>query len=177
VERNNRRITFLGIAIVWVIGAAAGCDGNDNSSAEAILGTGTTSFTSLVAEQELDLLAGTQGGHHFIAHARMRGIDPGDPSMPGLLTNPATQFFVFTESGDRIDARFPPYRIGYRNADDGSLELPSGRILALDEAQVSGVLNQRVKIRVEISQDDGPMASDEVFVVVHEVPLPTADPI
>lgn len=157
----------MGVAI-----GAAGCDGND---AEAILGTGTTSFTSLVAEQELDLLAGTQGGHHFIAHARMRGIDPGDPSMPGLLSNPATQFFVFTESGDRIDARFPPYRIGYRDADDGSLELPSGRILALDETRVAEILNQRVRIRVEISQDDGPMASDEIFVVVHEVPLPSAE--
>ena len=168
-----QRIILTLIVAATGFSAGCACGGNDgNGKASATLGTGTTSFESLVAEQELELLEGTQGGHHFIAHARMTGIEPGDPAMPGLLSNPGTQFYVFTEGGDRIDLRFPPYRIGYRPADDGSLELPSGRILAVDEDRVSEIMNQRVRIRVEIFEEDGAMAADELFVVVKEVPLP-----
>ena len=158
---------------------AGGCDCGNGSDAIAEIGTGTTSFELLEDGQDLELIAGQQGGYHFIVNASMAGIEPGTPSMPGLLSNPATSFGIFSEAGDRLDAQFPPYRLGYRERTDGSamFQLPSGRILALaDGVDPETLYDQRVELRVEIREEDGPRANDEVFIVAREgEPLPMVD--
>src|SRR5687768_3319811 len=91
------------LAFVSTAAAASAC-GDDGGSGdgppmegEVELGTGTTEFEPLADESELGLVAGPQGGHHFIVHVRMSGMVPGDPTMPGLIGNPSTRFTVTGE--------------------------------------------------------------------------------
>lgn len=158
--------------------AASGCDCNGSSDAIAEIGTGSTAFMSLTEDQDLELISGPQGGYHFIVNASMLGLNPGDPSMPGLLANPETQFGIFREDGERLDANFPPYRLGYRERIDGSelLQLPSGRILALEDSiDPNTVYDQRIRLTLEIREDGGGSASDDVFIIAREDATPPID--
>jgi hypothetical protein len=141
----------------------------DDATAE--LGTGTTEFEPLPDESELILVAGPQGGHHFVVHARMRGLDPGDPAMPGLAANPRTRFFVENSQGDRVDVDQAPYRLGYKAVGD-DLVLPSGRIVQVLEEEVPSLYGQRVRIDLEVTDANGESASDGRWVVAMEAPAP-----
>ncbi len=164
-----------------------GC-GNESESPDAgletvELGTGTVSFEPLIENQELTLIAGLQGGYHFVVHARMKEMLPGDPSRPGQLGNPITQFLIFKEDGTRIDIRTPPYRLGYREATGGFYDLPSGRILQLDQdlvidqALVPEIYGTKVRLRVEVRDAQGKRATDErwIIAVEQENGSPTVD--
>jgi hypothetical protein len=150
--------------------ALAGCPGDDPppGDVEVAVGTGTTAFEPLAEGDPLEVVAGIQGGHHFHVHARMRGLDPGDPTMNGQLSNPQTRFSAFTAAGEQLDLMFPPYRLGYVALGDGSFELPSGRLLVLDDEQVPGLAGQEVRLAVEIIDDSGRRGSAEVNVVAVE---------
>ena len=154
---------------------AIGCpsdDDNNNKDAgqepEVELGTGTVSFEALAEGDELEIVPGPQGGFHFHVHARMRGLDPGDPSMPGLLENPSTTFAAFLESGEQIDFMFPPYRLGYIEISDGRYELPSGRLLNIQDEQVPAIYGQRVRLTLTVTDDSGRNAETELTVVAVE---------
>ena len=60
----------------------AGPDVTLVESGTAELGTGAEGFQPLVDEQELGLWKGPQGGYHFIVHARMQEMAPGQPDVP-----------------------------------------------------------------------------------------------
>lgn len=142
------------------------------------LGTGSLAFEALEDEQELTLVAGTQGGYHFVVNARIRDLLPGNPQMPNELGNPLTRFLLFREDGTQIDALFPPYRLGYREAEDGWLELPSGRILQVNqdlvdaEGLVPAIYEEKVRMLVVVRDVSGVEASAEkwVFPVPDERP-------
>lgn len=153
------------VHVIALLALGAGCPADPDPSPVVILGTGTTEFEPLMPGQELEVHRGTQGGFHFFAHARMRGLDPGDPEMPGLVSNPQTTFSAFLESGEQIDYMFPPYRLGYVAAGGGEYELPSGRILQLQEENVPAVFGQRVRIAVAVEDKDGARAEHEVTVI------------
>jgi hypothetical protein len=157
---------YFSMLALFVGGCMGG--GGDPGPAEVELGTGTVAFETLAAEQELELLAGPQGGHHFIVHARASGIAPGDPTMPGLLGNPATMFQVWSEGGEQLDLRFPPYRLGYVHHADDWQYLPSGRILQVIEDRVVELYGQRVRIAVRVQDAEGRVAVDERWVVAVE---------
>jgi hypothetical protein len=143
-----------------------GDDGDDGSSLVE-LGTGMTAFEPLDDETELVLWAGPQGGHHFIAHARITGMDPGDPMQPGLASNPSTRFSVADEDGARIELEVAPYRLGYVEQ-DGAHVLPSGRIVQVREAVVPLLYGNRARIEVEVTDAEGRSARDGRWVVAVE---------
>ena len=152
---------------------ACHCDSQPRADAgpeEIELGTGALGFEPLEDGQSLLLVAGTQGGYHFVVNARIRGLLSGDPSIPDALGNPQTRFAMFREDGNQIDVMPRPYRLGYRESDDGWFEMPSGRILQIDQALVeNGLLatlyQEQVRLTVEIRDARGSEASAEVWVV------------
>ena len=176
------KISPCSFSLVALLVSLAGCpgddDGPDANPADVMveLGGGAVDFQPLVGTTpDLVLEAGPQGGHHFIVNARMRGFIPGDPSMPGLLGNPATLFSAFTEDGSQIDLMFPPYRLGYQQDDDGFFYLPSGRILQVDEDVVDSLIGQAVLLRVNVRDAQGLESSDERMIIATEPPPGTPD--
>jgi hypothetical protein len=155
-------------------GGGPGDDGDDANDADdggsggsVELGTGTTAFEPLGEESDLVLVAGPQGGHHFVVHARISGLDPGDPSQPGLVSNPATRFTVTDEDGARLELEMAPYRLGYELV-DGDYVLPSGRIVQVREAAVPSLYGSRAHIEVVVTDADGQSASDGRWVIAVE---------
>jgi hypothetical protein len=150
-------------------GDSGGDDGDDGDDGSSLveLGTGTTSFEPLAEEAELVLVAGPQGGHHFVAHARIVGMDPGDPEQPGLASNPTTRFSVADEDGTSIELEMAPYRLGYVEQ-DGAYVLPSGRIVQVREAVVPLLYGSRARIEVEVTDAEGRSARDGRWVVAVE---------
>lgn len=156
------------IHIIGLLALGAACSDDAGPAPEVELGTGTTEFEPLTDGQELEVIRGPQGGFHFHVHARMSGIEPGSPDMPGLLSNPRTSFAAFLEGGDQIDLMFPPYRLGYVDLGGGDYELPSGRILQILEESVPAIYGQRVRLTVSVEDDAGRQASTEVTVLAVE---------
>ena len=165
----------ISVALLLLLGLSSGCDCQGPEGADAglgliELGTGSLEFESLEQDQALILVSGTQGGYHFVVNARIRELLPGNPSVPNELGNPITSFLLFREDETRIDALFPAYRLGYRPATDGWFELPSGRILQVnqdlidEEGLVPAIYQERVRIRVEVRDVRGEMAAAEVWV-------------
>lgn len=159
---------------------AAACGGDDGppdpGEAWVMLGTGTTEFRTLSTDQELILEAGPQGGHHFIVHARIFDLLPGDPAMPGQIGNPSTSFTVSDPGGNRLDVNQAPYRLGYEPIENGVFELPSGRILQVQEDLVESLYGQRVLIEVSVTDASGVEVTDERWVIATEQPLPDGGP-
>lgn len=142
----------------------------DAGPEEIELGTGALNFEPLMDGQGLLLVAGIQGGFHFVVNARIRGLLSGTPSIPGELGNPQTRFSIFREDGTQIDAMSRPYRLGYRAIENGWFEMPSGRILQIDQNLVEdGLLptlyQEQVRLTVEIRDASGSEASAELWVV------------
>jgi hypothetical protein len=163
-------LTLPGLALAaCLFGLLPGCgdDGGPGGGIAIELGTGTVDFETLIPEQDLELIAGPQGGHHFILHARARGIIPGDSSRPGLPENPATVFEVWQDER-QVDPMFPPYRLGYIQVDDGWLAMPSGRIITVIEGDAAGLIDARVRLRVTVTDAVGHTASDETYIHVIE---------
>jgi hypothetical protein len=173
-ETSVRNLTLISILAV---AGGAGCpfeggpppldpDAMSIPGGEVELGTGALEFEPLVNEQELGLVAGPQGGYHFIVHARIRDMVPGDPNEP--VTTPSTRFYVYTEAGEQIDMMTPAYRIAYDDTGDGWFALPGGRTCRVENASVPAIYGQRVRIRVVVRDEQGHTAQDERWVLVFD---------
>lgn len=164
---------------------SAGCGGGDGGKPDSAvtpadawveLGTGTTGFQEVDPESQQVLVAGPQGGHHFILSARMHGLEPGDPTNPGTVYNPATRFSVWSESGDQLDIDPPAYHLGYEEVEDGVYALPGGHIIQVREEEVAALYGGRVKLRVEIEDTNGAKVSDERWVTpMEDTSIPNGD--
>lgn len=186
---SRRRVARLaprsrGLLLVWLSLAAPGLAGCSDDPAPAIdaatvnaeIGTGMFTFERLVDGQPLDLIAGPQGGFHFVVHARMRGLTPGDPRQPGLAENPTTYFRVLDEDGARVDV--PEVRkIGYASDPQvgGWYALPSGRILLIDNTLASTLYGRLLTIELQIQDAAGRMAGDAARITAVAFP-PDAGP-
>lgn len=165
---------FIGLILLATAARCGGGNGDRPDSAVTQgdawveLGTGTVGFEELEPDSDLVLVAGPQGGHHFVLNARMRGLQPGDPEMPGTVQNPSTRFTVWSEAGDQLDIDPPPYRLGYEAVGDGVYGLGSGHIIQVREEEVAALYGTRVRVRVELTDADGATASDERWVVAVE---------
>ncbi len=153
------------LPILLLLHTAVGCSdpGSVLGDAEIELGTGTIEFEPLPNGTQLTAIAGIQGGFHFNVHARARGIVPGDPSMPNLRDNPITRFAAFLD-GERVDLELAVYKLGYQPTTD-AFELPSGRLLVLDNDRVEELYGQEVVIEVRVEDVDGDAASAERTVI------------
>ena len=140
-------------------------------SALVELGSDDGGFVRLRPEQSLPLLEGIQGGHHFLFHVRLRGLDPGDPLRPGLPSNPATGFSVFDEAGERVNEATPPYRLGFDDESDGWSVWPNPRTTIIRPEHVSSLDGRRVRVRVDVTDSQQRSASDEVWVRAEVVPF------
>lgn len=159
--------TRTAIAIAALLASACGGATPRDAGPERVeLGTGTVAFEPLAQEDDLELIAGLQGGHHLIVHARITGMDPGDPEQAGLPENPRTSFAAFGEDGRQLDLELPAYTLGYVAEPDGWYALPSGRILQVREDEVNQVLQQRVRVSVRVVDARGAAATDERWVRV-----------
>lgn len=170
------------VAVLAVLAVLAGCPddpapGRDaGPAAMAELGTGMFGFERLVEGQALDLIAGPQGGFHFVVHARMRGMTPGDPRQPGQPGNPSTFFRALDENGERVDVA-EIRQIGYVPDPqvDGWYALPSGRILLIQNAVARSLYGRPVTIELQIQDAAGRMAGDSVRITAIAFP-PDAGP-
>jgi hypothetical protein len=168
--------------------ALAGCPGDPGHRIDAgpapvaEIGTGTLAFEPLDDDQPVELVKGPQGGHHFIVHARMRGLTPGDPRQSGLPENPTTYFRALDENGVRVD--IPEIRqIGYtpETGNDAGPEagpdagpeagsdrwytLPSGRLLIIDNAAADRLYGRPVTLEVLIRDPSGRQAGDTARII------------
>jgi hypothetical protein len=153
--------------------AAAGCGDSPGPSgpAEVELGTGATDWIALAENGRLDVLAGPQGGHHFLVHARIRNLTPGDPLFPGLADNPTTAFAAYL--GDRqVDQQQPPFRLGFGQGDESFYYLETGRLLFLNDSDVPMLYGQAVRLTVKVVDIAGREATDERTVLAQETGAP-----
>lgn len=141
-----------------------GCGGAPGDAGIAEVGTGTTRFEPLASDQELILIAGPQGGHHFILHARIADLAPGEPGSPGDPANPSTAFAVFFD-GERVDLPSAPLAFGYEDTGDGFATLASGRVVQVFEDRVEAMHDQRVTVAVTVTDTDGRRATDEREII------------
>jgi len=138
------------------------------------IGTGAAQFEALVEGQELAIIAGPQGGYHFIINARMQGFLPGFPLQPGLLGNPQTRFSIFLENGEQVDIQANPYRLGYQKSLDSWYELPAGRFLRLSDNLIASenllpnIYGQRVRLEVRLRDAKGQETKASQWVVAVE---------
>jgi hypothetical protein len=172
VGRSGLASGFRAIACLAAAGGCGDDSGPSGPTGTAELGTGTTEWEPIAdrGEPGLDLFAGPQGGHHFVVHARIRGMAPGDPELPGQITNPSTRFAVFRSDGVQVDLMFPPYRLGYIEHPDGFHHLTSGRILQVHEEVVADLIGEVVRITLSVEDADGVTDQDERTVTVLEGP-------
>jgi hypothetical protein len=159
------------LSVIAVVSTLTGCSDPAETEAEAEIGTGMFSFAALPDGASLDLVSGPQGGFHFIVHARMRGLSPGDPQRPGLPDNPTTWFRALDENGARVD--IPEVRqLGYApqaSGDDWYI-LPSGRILLIDNQAAPRLYGRPVTIEVQIRDASGRMAGDTARITAVAYP-------
>lgn len=134
------------------------------------VGTGVTDFEEMAEDSEQVLVAGPQGGHHFILSARMQGLEPGDPMNPGTIYNPSTRFSVWNEAGAQLDVAPPPYHLGYEADGDGVYTLPGGHIIQVREEEVAALYGVRVEVRVEVEDAAGASVTDQRWVIAVEDP-------
>lgn len=162
--RPGSSIALILLAACGACGGGGGGKPDSNvapGDAWVELGTGAVDFEALEPEGDITLVSGPQGGHHFVVSARMHGLQPGDPSMPGTTQNPSTRFSVWSEAGDQLDVDPPPYRLGYQPVGDDVYALPGGHIIQVREEEVPAVAGARVKIRVELEDATGTRVTDE----------------
>lgn len=158
--------------------AACGGGGDDGggdidaSVAVVELGTGMVTFEPIAEGDPMPLIAGSQGGHHFVLHARMMGLTPGDARDTGNPDNPSTLFIVINEAGDRQEISSRPYTLGYEETGDGWFKMRSARIVEIIEANVDTLIDRPVRLRVEVQDVEGRVVTDEIMVEAFEVPLP-----
>lgn len=169
-RKARDRLALAAVALALAAGAC-GDDGGPGPDGAAIeLGSGRVEFSPLADGDELGLIEGIQGGHHFVVHARVQGIEPGTPERLAP-DNPVTRFQALDADGTRIDAGGTVTQIGYRDEGTGWFALPSGRLLIMDEGEVPELYGEEIVIRVIVTGPEGATATDERRVlVVEEVP-------
>ena len=170
-----------GAARVWVVSAlllassvaVVGCEPGPGPAGEAIaeLGAGATDFLSLADGEELVIDSGLQGGYHFVVHARARGIDPGNATLPGMPENPRTLFAAYREDGTQLSFDMPPHRLGYQATADDWLALGAGRILQLDITDPAEIDGESIVLVLDIEDRVGRLAQDERTIIATFAPL------
>lgn len=171
MQASASSLPLLTLLILTLVGCG---DDPPNGPGIIEIGTGALDWEPLTEGQDLEIIAGPQGGYHFVINARIQNLLPGEPSSISALGNPQTRFAIYLEDGSRVDVMAQPYRLGYRRADEIWHELPSGRILQLEddliaeENLIPEIYGQDVRLEVEIRDARGKEAISEAWVVAVE---------
>jgi hypothetical protein len=139
--------------------------------ATAELGTGDTEFEPLSDGDDLAYILGPQGGYHFLASVRVRGVEPGNPSMRTDPTNPQTEFRAF-RGDQRIDARASSYIQGLDPVpgEDGVHQMV-GRLLILNIDSCDALTGETIRVEVTVTDVNGVTATDTRTVTAVPDPL------
>ena len=144
----------------------------DASGAEAELGTVADSeFAPLNDGDDLPYILGPQGGFHFLASVRVRGVEPGNPTMLGDPSNPRVEFRAWR--GDtRVDIRASEYIQGLDPVagDPGTFEMV-GRLLILNITSCADLSGETIRVEVEVEDVNGVIVTDEVTVTAVPDPI------
>lgn len=160
-----------------------GCDGAGGVDAgsrpdvpglvpEAELGTMEDSeFAPLSDGDELAYILGPQGGYHFLASVRVRGVVPGNPDMLGDPSNPRVEFRAWR--GDaRVDIRASEYIQGLDPvAGDPLTHEMVGRLLILNIMSCADLTGETIRVEVEVEDVEGTVVTDEVTVTAVPDPV------
>lgn len=160
------------LPVIAVVSILTSCADPPQPMGEAEIGTGMFAFAPLVDGASLDLVAGPQGGFHFVVHARIRGLSPGDPRQPELPGNPTTWFRALDENGERVDIA-EVRQLGYApqgGDDEGWYILPSGRILLIENEAAPRLYGRPVTIEVQIRDADDRWAGDTARITAVAYP-------
>ncbi|HJL19574.1 MAG TPA: hypothetical protein RMH99_28180 [Sandaracinaceae bacterium LLY-WYZ-13_1] len=133
----------------------------DAGPPEAELGTGEVEFEPLAEGDELPYILGPQGGYHFLASVRVRGVEPGNPDMLADPSNPTVEFRAF-QGDTRVDARASSYRQGLDPApgEPGTYQMV-GRLLILNITSCDALTDEAIRVEVEVTDVFGVSATDE----------------
>lgn len=128
------------------------------------LGTGFDGWRPMGLEERISY--GIQGGFHFDVHARISGLEPGDPDNSLDSCNPRTRFRAFFEDGTHISPGGQcPLLLGYTQ-ENGDYVLAAGPLqLQFDTCLRSDDLfGREFRIVVEVIDKEGRYAMDEQMV-------------
>jgi hypothetical protein len=150
-------------------------DGDDCSAVsrgeaggEAALGTGYDRYEPL--GDELDIIAGPQGGFHLNLHARVRGIDFGNTEDLLDPRNPSTFFAIHRAGGEgRLDTALCPVRLGYRpepGDDFATLQRGVNVVFDLQRDEIDTLFDRPARLAVEVVDADGRHTGDERTVTL-----------
>jgi hypothetical protein len=152
-------------------GADAG-SGADAAPVEAVaeLGTGDLEFAPLADGDALPYILGPQGGYHFLASVRVRGVEAGDPDTRTDPRNPRTEFRAY-RGEERIDARASSYVQGLDPIPGEDGHQMVGRLLILDIDSCDALADETVRVEVTVEDVDGVTATDRRTVTAVPDPL------
>lgn len=168
----------LTLAALILLGCG-GADGVDAGRADGAMGTseaelGTSmdgAFAPLSDGDELPYVFGPQGGYHFLASVRVRGVVSGDPDAPSDPSNPRVEFRAWR--GDaRVDIRASEYIQGLDPVagEPGAYEMV-GRRLILNIPSCDALRGDTIRVEVEVEDVDGNIARDQATVTAIPDPL------
>jgi hypothetical protein len=175
-------MTSRSFAVAVAVVLATGCGDNTSSSqpdatldrpcwpietsvpgGEIELGTGNVSFEPMPAS--IPFILGGQGGTFLYLNARIRGLEPGDPTDLFAARNPRTRFQVVLGDGTVVGPECGA-SVGFRaTADDGYFERAAPQQQAfLPYSLGERAFDTNVQIIVEVIDIDGNYARDEKTV-------------
>jgi hypothetical protein len=148
-------IPAVALAAACLLG---GCAAETGGVGWAELGTGEWRFEALGDEQEVPLIAGSQGGFHVWTSIRTTGLDPERVAFR-IETEPVDGSRPAEQSTVTIDLE--------ENPDTGTFDFVGWPAIFSEP----GCMTERaVHLRIEVTDRDGVAAADERIVV----PMPTA---
>jgi hypothetical protein len=163
-------------AIALLAVSAGGCGSGDTlescawpvessrPAGEIELGTGIDGFEPM--PDALPFILGTQGGTFLVLHARMRGLEPGNPEDLLDPDNPRTRFSGILFDGTVVGRECPSTTAYQPAAEAGTFERQQwDQLEFLPFALGEGAFDTTVRLRVEVIDSLGRYASDEKDVL------------
>lgn len=135
----------------------------------ATLGTGRDDFEAMPAMLPIEY--GLQDGFDFIAHVKMNGLVPGNPTNVFDPNNPRTRIRAyFTETNLPLNYYAKcPYRMAYVPTSDGNYQLPTGVGIIFETCwRAQHLIGKQVRIELEVVDRDGAYSRDSVTVTLAE---------
>jgi hypothetical protein len=123
------------------------------------IGTGDQEFEALNDGDDAVVIQGPQGGFHLLGALRATGVEPGDTANVFDENNP-TMHFTVREDGERVDVS-NAFIQGLDDAGRGVYEV-IGRFVFLDIQADEELVGSVVTLRVELTDINGVVLSDEV---------------
>lgn len=157
------------LALVLLAGCAGSSDvsGTDSEVSDvpvepgARIGTGELEFEPLEEGDRIDIIHGPQGGYHFLASVRVKGIEAGNPHELSSPSNPTVRFQVYWD--DREWVPEATYTQGLDPVDppvDGFTDEMVGRLAILDITSDAVLDGADVVFEVTVEDVNGLVVTD-----------------